>query len=217
LFHYCYALISKLWDHQQNNNVKLSQPQANSSRNIVEAQLELMQNVQDSLSVLIAGLPIQYSATINKLGLIQQHLKKGTDFKSKWTASWGIELHTEFGNRLNGINNQFLGINEAICSKNGYYFLTYQADGNLVIYERLKEGRAKRWSTNTSGKLAYRAIMQDDGNFVVYGNKDLKTSKIWASESRGNPQTYLQLEENGNLVIYNANKILWQSYSIDIK
>ena len=126
-------------------------------------------------------------------------------------AKWGIKLRTEFGNRLNGLNNQFLYPNEAICSKNGYYFLIYQPDGNLVIYERLKEGRVEHWSTKTSGKPAYQAIMQDDGNFVIYGNKDLKTSRIWASESRGNPKTFLQLEDRGNLVIYNNETPIWQS------
>ncbi|XP_055348836.1 uncharacterized protein LOC129595758 [Paramacrobiotus metropolitanus] len=85
-----------------------------------------------------------------------------------------------------------------------YGRLTFQPDGNLVIYDG--SGLAK-WSTGTAGR-AERAVFQSDGNFVIY---DIAEKAVWNSHTAGKGRI-LVFQNDRNLVIYdNASKSVWNS------
>lgn len=105
-------------------------------------------------------------------------------------------------------------------ANNAQYFLIYQRDGNLVIYDTIPSRRATPvWAAGSnckSGEVAQSCEMQKDGNLVVYNyHTATKTRKIaWSSKTnqgscKGN---YLALLNDGNLVIYNAQGVVvWQA------
>lgn len=99
---------------------------------------------------------------------------------------------------------------QSIYSSNGWYRLTMQGDGNLVVTNK---ANIVTWATNTAGSGATFAWFQGDGNLVLYDN--LLNVK-WASWNGPNypynTGTLLWMQPDGNLVIYNtAGQFLWYS------
>jgi hypothetical protein len=86
---------------------------------------------------------------------------------------------------------------EAVSSLNGRYALTYQSDGNLVLY-RNRDG-APLWHSGTNGKPGAVCTMQSDGNLVVY---DRAGKALWASGTPNNPGSRLVVQDDGNAIIY---------------
>ena len=95
-----------------------------------------------------------------------------------------------------------------IQSGDGRFTLTYQTDGNLVIYG---PGMQALWASNTSGSPVGHAIMQDDGNFVIYGPDN---NFVWNSGTVS-PGSRLVMQSDGNLVIYSADGLaIWASNTV---
>ncbi|WP_433153352.1 tyrosinase family protein [Actinomadura nitritigenes] len=87
---------------------------------------------------------------------------------------------------------------QGIRSTNGRYQLTYQGDGNLVLY-----GPAgAMWASNTADSRPGACIMQGDGNLVIYAPGG---QYIWDSATDGNPGARLIAQNDGNVVIYRTN------------
>ena len=100
---------------------------------------------------------------------------------------------------------QFLSPGQSLYSTNGQVRLSYQADGNLVIY---KSDGGVLWSPNCYGSGASRAVLQNDGNFVVYAPRGAK----WASGT--SQQGVLIMQNDGNLVLYGPRgNAIWASGS----
>lgn len=99
---------------------------------------------------------------------------------------------------------------QSIYSSNGWYRLTMQADGNLVITNK---ANVVTWATNTAGSGATFAWFQADGNFVLYDNSlNVKWTSWNGPNYPYNTGTLLWLQPDGNLVIYNAaGQFLWYS------
>ena len=110
--------------------------------------------------------------------------------------------------RLNG--GQEMRPGQSVYCSNRHYFMTYQTDGNFVVY-RSRDNFAL-WSTKTYGQPAGRLTMQEDGNLVVYKPDG---SAIWASvKNWGNPcrGQYLIMQDDGNAVVYdNRGNAVWAS------
>ena len=102
-------------------------------------------------------------------------------------------------------SDQFLGAGDSLESPSGGHRLSYQVDGNLVIY-----GPAgPEWASNTAGTAPDRAVMQADGNFVVY---DAGGNALWSTGTHGNPGAFAVVLESGNLAIMSADGwVLWWS------
>jgi hypothetical protein len=73
--------------------------------------------------------------------------------------------------------------------------LTFQTDGNLVVYD---EHDQPRWSSRTYGRGATGADFQTDGNLVVYNG----STPLWGSGTGGHPGSALAVQDDGNVVIY---------------
>lgn len=105
-----------------------------------------------------------------------------------------------------GVYGQYLLPNEYLTSQDGRFWLNYQNDGNLVLYQ---VGVGAIWSTNTITTPGY-AIMQTDGNFVLYWPNGVP---YWATNTWGNPGSYLTVQNDGNVVLYrswpNQNPLWW--------
>jgi hypothetical protein len=80
-------------------------------------------------------------------------------------------------------------------SSNGQFELSYQGDGNLVLY-RLSDGYPL-WATNTFTPGVVE--MQHDGNLVIYSSGG---SAIWWTGTVGYPGARLAVQSDSNLVIY---------------
>jgi predicted alpha/beta hydrolase family esterase len=95
--------------------------------------------------------------------------------------------------------DQALYAGQSITSSDGRFYLTYQLDGNLVLY---RYDAVPLWHTQTHGTNPGRAIMQRDGNLVVY---DGSGTPIWASGTVGFDGAWLVVQSDGNLVIYTSS------------
>jgi hypothetical protein len=110
------------------------------------------------------------------------------------------------GNGLDTLTaGQRLYPGQAVSSADRRFALTYQTDGNLVLYG---PGGTPRWSTQNFHAPGY-AEMQTDGNFVVYASNG---TPIWASQTAGARGARLVLHNDGNIVIYSSTNIaVWAS------
>ena len=89
---------------------------------------------------------------------------------------------------------------------NGRMRLSWQADGNLVLYRGT--GFSAAWASNTHGR-GQRLVFQPDGNFIV---RDAGGRAIWSSDTWRQPGERLVLESNCNLVIYDGGGTArWQT------
>lgn len=94
----------------------------------------------------------------------------------------------------------------AIHSGDGRFSLSYQGDGNLVLYHN---GVGPIWASDTAGTSAGRALMQADGNFVIY---DGSGAPVWHTGTPDNPGAYLVVQNDGNVVLYSAGGgVLWHT------
>jgi hypothetical protein len=91
---------------------------------------------------------------------------------------------------------------QSLNSVNGTHRLSYQTDGNLVVY-RVSDGAAV-WNAETSGKAPGRVCMQVDGNLVMYG-PDGAAQWFTGTNSPANANSELVMQTDGNLIIYNSN------------
>jgi hypothetical protein len=78
------------------------------------------------------------------------------------------------------------------------YLLSYQGDGNLVLYD---SSWNSLWASNTDNTDPGIAVMQGDGNFVVY---DDQWFPHYASDTAGNNGAWIIVQNDGNIVIYEA-------------
>ncbi|MEQ1909831.1 MAG: M12 family metallo-peptidase [Vicinamibacterales bacterium] len=100
----------------------------------------------------------------------------------------------------------------SVRSDNGQFSLSYQSDGNLVLYD-LYDDRDPTvvWASNTGGTAPGQAIMRSDGNFVV---SDASGVERWASDTAGNPNAYFLVRNDGNFVINSSDgQPIWASQS----
>ncbi|RJQ34965.1 hypothetical protein C4568_01810 [Candidatus Parcubacteria bacterium] len=109
---------------------------------------------------------------------------------------------------------------QSIKSCNGRFQLSFQSDGNVVLYE----GSTALWSTQTNTMTAEIFTMQPDGNLVLYARAPYSNQNaIWASGSvpptgkRGGGSygapAKLVVQNDGNLVVYRLsdNHVYWSS------
>ncbi|MBU1221507.1 pre-peptidase C-terminal domain-containing protein [Myxococcota bacterium] len=104
--------------------------------------------------------------------------------------------------------NESLLVNQYRTSANGAYRLTYQGDGNLVLY-RLSDWYPM-WSTGSNSSPA-QVIMQDDGNLVVYRSPWAAqwSSNTWLGGGSGH---YLVVQNDGVVNMYNpAGAVVWST------
>ncbi len=87
---------------------------------------------------------------------------------------------------------------QQIWSPDRRYRLTFQVDGNLVIY---RADGVPVWWTGTHGISPRAAVMQPDGNFVIYTTAN---EARWHTHTYGNAGAYLSLQNNGAIVINTA-------------
>ncbi|HMF95002.1 MAG TPA: hypothetical protein VKE96_11940 [Vicinamibacterales bacterium] len=98
---------------------------------------------------------------------------------------------------------------ESLVSADGRFYLQYQMDGNLVVYE---SGVGPIWASGTAGSSPGRLVMQGDGNLVLY---DAASRVVAATNTGGHPGARLVMQDDGNLVIYAANgDAVWSTHTV---
>lgn len=103
-------------------------------------------------------------------------------------------------------SGESLGMNESLYSRNGAWRLTYQSDGNLVLY-RHADGIAF-WHSKTWTSPG-RCIMEVDGAVTVADKNGFKKTII---ANQGTAKNKLVLQDNGNLqLIAPTGAVAWNS------
>ncbi|WNG62081.1 S8 family serine peptidase [Archangium gephyra] len=104
-------------------------------------------------------------------------------------------------------SGQALVPGQTLLSCTGSARLVHQADGNVVLHDRL----GALWSTTTWTQVSSTFVMQEDGNLVLY--PDSMSSPLWHTSTWGNNGAYLAVQNDCNLVLYNAagTTRLWQT------
>lgn len=95
-------------------------------------------------------------------------------------------------------------------SKNTFYKVVMQNDGNLVIRD---VDDTAEWSSKTAGQgtAPYKLVMQDDGNLVIY---DADGAATWNSGTagQGTGPYRLVMQDDRNLVVYDStDTAIWSS------
>lgn len=104
--------------------------------------------------------------------------------------------------------NDTMSVGTSLVSSNGKYRLTFQQDGNAVLYT--KEGHVL-WLTNTYGTNAHYLTLTESGEIIISDDKNLP---IWSTQKKGQEAKHLVLQDDGNLAVYTkSNKLLWSRYS----
>lgn len=95
---------------------------------------------------------------------------------------------------------------ENLVSKNGQYQMSFQTDGNLVVYQ----GSKAIWASNTNvGVKSDKLAFQTDGNLVLY----FMNYATWASGIYGSGynNAYLVMQDDGILAAYNNGSLYWST------
>jgi hypothetical protein len=114
-------------------------------------------------------------------------------------------------------------------SQNNRFELILQADGNLVLYEKMLmdnpsvERPVARWASGTNGQAVDRVVMQRDGNLIIYPPATRKPTcsplqlvcdnSIWQSGTSGHPGSHLKVQGDdhaGYVGIYDPkSELVW--------
>lgn len=171
-----------------------------------EPERVIMQNDGNLVVYAAGGRPLWATGTEPSPGarlLLQDDgnlVVYAADGRPLW-ASGTAELRLR-GDRL-GIGERLVA-GESLGSPDGTLRLTYQSDGNLVLYA----GSHALWATNTAGRTAGGLILHPDGNLVVF---DAAGDPAWASGT-ADARASAVLQDDGNFVVYAGNgKPLWAS------
>lgn len=92
-----------------------------------------------------------------------------------------------------------------LVSSNQQYKLSYQSDGNLVVYDKSNK---PIWNTKTNGKTPNRLVFQADGNLVLYGANNVV---FWASNSNSKGGKSLRLSDKGSLSVSDQKVNIWET------
>ena len=94
-----------------------------------------------------------------------------------------------------------------LFSENGKFRLSFQSDGNLILYK----GDEVLWNTETTGNDGASFKFQSNGDAIIY--KDEKF--IWSNNQGSNPNSFLLVQNDGNFIQYDRKSLkkLWESGS----
>ena len=100
--------------------------------------------------------------------------------------------------------------NEFLCSNNGQYALTMQADGNLALKAGCGMNGARLWMPSGYAPISGTYVsMQSDGNLVIQDNRG---RSLWATNTAGQSDSYLLVQDDGHIVIYApGSRAVWTS------
>ena len=112
---------------------------------------------------------------------------------------------------------------QKLSSPNGYYVLSMQPDGNLVLYKRsCYEGCwVAIWASQTTGKGSspYKLKMQGSDNHLLI--RDTEKTAIWATNvfiadhSPWKEGGFAVLQDDGNFVVYDGDKTpMWDTATV---
>ena len=98
------------------------------------------------------------------------------------------------------LRGQQLSAGQELVGTDGNCKLSFQQDGNLVIYALTPDGRWRVvWSPQIEGKGGVTLVQQDDGNLVVY---TASGHPVWANNCDGKAIEKIVMQNDENLVSY---------------
>ena len=118
---------------------------------------------------------------------------------------------------------EYLAAGESAMSPNGWYRLTLEPDGRLVL-RATDDGlglRAVLWSTEPASEAVPLLVMRADGDLVLYDTADPgfgaaasdgDRARLWTADTRSDAAASLQLGNDGTLsVVTPLGRTLWRS------
>ena len=102
----------------------------------------------------------------------------------------------------------------AFAFPNSNLILTFQEDGNFVLYQQPGKNPIAATASNSTGRRPFTLRFQTDGNLVVYEGGGSKA--LWASDTGGvaagadfvirDERPYMQIVGKDGRVFYTANE-----------
>lgn len=109
-------------------------------------------------------------------------------------------------------NSSRLYKGQSLYSTNGWYRLSMQTDGNLVITDK---ANTVTWNSGTYGTAAHFALFQPDGNLVLYEADGV--TPVWWTNKGQYPQNigYVwRLDASGEFALFDINNTpIWRSWT----
>ena len=97
---------------------------------------------------------------------------------------------------------------QAVISPGGRFRLTFDLDGDLVLYD----GSNVLWASGTAGEGADRVVMQHDGTLAVYRPPAYGSQPVWSTRARGYEGAALWVPDTGGILIRRADSpVLWSA------
>jgi hypothetical protein len=98
---------------------------------------------------------------------------------------------------------------DSIWDPTGSYQLSFQTDGNVVLYRN--SDRQRMWTTWTDHTNADLFIMEMNGDLAVHAG----TQTLWSSRTSGHPGSRLHLQAQGNAQVTSMDgSIIWDSAKV---
>lgn len=83
--------------------------------------------------------------------------------------------------------------------------LTFQTDGNLVLYG---PGKQPIWASGTNRSGISRLSMDLNGNLAIYDNSN---NTVWTANTAGNPGAYLEVTSKDAVIKSPQGQVLWSA------
>lgn len=102
-----------------------------------------------------------------------------------------------------------LAVDDPLMAPGGFAQLTFQGDGNLVLYCLRPRGWVPRWASGTWGQTVTTCVMQTDGNVVLYND----SVPVWSTDTWTFPGAHLAVQDDENVVVYQGVTPVWASHT----
>ena len=102
---------------------------------------------------------------------------------------------------------------QTLASLSKEYWLTFQTDGNLVLYRTCAAPNAPVALWASFAGTAKKFVMQSDGNFVGYNTLTPTSTNnaVWSTKTANGALSQLLMQSDGNLVVYTASSATWST------
>ena len=183
------------------------------------------------VAVVLAVLPFTHASAASRfadLGAEPSQL-----WHAEFDASWSLDSITKAVDPADRSPRQplstvvlgpgeYLSVGQSTASPNGWYELTLEPDGQLVL--RVTDAQvgpdSTLWSTGSAPADMPLLLMRANGELAVYDVSDpgfgSRTSggdqaKVWSAGTRSSSGALLQLDDNGTLsVVTPQGRVLWR-------
>lgn len=183
------------------------------------------------VAAVLAALPFTHASAASRLTDLTA--EPSQLWHSEFDASWPLDSITKSVDPADQSrpeplstvvlgSGEYLSVGQSVASPNGWYKLTLEPDGQLVL--RVTDAQlgpdGTLWSTGSAPAAMPLLLMRANGELAVYDVSDPSfltsksggdLAKVWSAGTRSESGAVLQLDDNGTLsVVTPQGRVLWR-------